>query len=136
MTSEHLDRDPDSTRYTKQEEAMTNYRGEIAMPDPSSRRHPLVINSPLLLSTSISDITDDDNCASMIEKKVQVSALKSGNVKYNQSKAVDLLALSKQWIISHDQTNNTVRKTTHHGIRTVMNPQMSQRYPTNERIMR
>ena len=36
LTYEHLDWDPNSTWYTEQEDAMTYYRGEIVMPDPSS----------------------------------------------------------------------------------------------------
>ena len=43
----------------------------------------------------ISDINDDDNFASMLNNKVQVSAIQSGNVKSNQGKAVDALSLAK-----------------------------------------
>ena len=43
--SEHLDRDPNITWYTEQEEAMTYYRGEIEMYETSSRGKYLAINS-------------------------------------------------------------------------------------------
>ena len=72
----------------------------------------------------------------MLENKVQVSDLKSGNVKSNQGKSVDALALSKRWTVSSDRAKNTVRKKIQHRIRTVMNPQMSRRYLTNDRILR
>ena len=72
----------------------------------------------------------------MLENKVQVSDLKSGNVKSNQGKSVDALALSKRWTVSSDRAKNTVRKKIQHRIRTVMNPQMSRRYPSNEGMVR
>ena len=73
----------------------------------------------------IYDITEDDNFASVLNKKVQVSAIQSGNVNYNQDKAVDALSLAKQWMISPDRAKNTVQKTTQCGILKVMNPHMS-----------
>ena len=81
------------------------------MPDTSSRRQSLVIYSILSLYTPIAGITDNDNFASMLENKVQVSAIQSGNVKSNQGKAVDALALSKKWMISPNRDNNKVWKT-------------------------
>ena len=65
------------------------------MPGTSSRGQYLVIKSLFSLSTPISDINDDDNFASMLNNKVQVSAIQSGNVKSNQGKAVDALSLAK-----------------------------------------
>ena len=71
----------------------------------------MIINYLLSLYTPIAEITDDDKFASMRKNKVQVSAIQSGNMKSNQSKAVDALALDKLWMISPDQPNNTVQKT-------------------------
>ena len=96
LKSEHIEWNTTSTRYTEQEESMTDYQGEIVMPDPSSRGKYLVINSLSSLFTPISDITDDDNFSSMLKNKVQVSATQSGNVNSNQGRAVETLALSKQ----------------------------------------
>ena len=69
------------------------------MPGLSSRLQSLVINYLLSLPTLISDITDDDNFSSMLDNRVQVSALKSVNVKSKQGKAVGALALEKRCII-------------------------------------
>ena len=82
------------------------------MPDPSSGGQSLVINSLLSLSTPIYDITDGDNFDSILDNKVQVSAIQSVNVKSNQGKAVDSLALAKKWMISTDQAKNKSRKKT------------------------
>ena len=72
----------------------------------------------------------------MLDNKVQVPAIQYENVKYKQGKAVDALALAKRWTTSPDRANNIAQKTTQCGIRTVMNPHMSRRYPTNYRILR
>ena len=106
------------------------------MPDTFSRGQSLFINSLLSLSMPISDITNDDNSYSILENKVRVSDLQSVNVNYKQGKTVDSLALSKQWMILLGRANNTVQKTTQYGIRTVMNPHISRRYPTNDQMMR
>ena len=95
LKSEHIDWDPASTRYTEQEKDMPKYRREITIPDQFSSVHSLVINSLSSLSTLIADITNDDKFASMLENKIQVSAIKSGNVNSNQGKVVDALSLSK-----------------------------------------
>ena len=115
---------------------MPKYRREITIPDQFSSVHSLVINSLSSLSTLIADITNDDKFASMLENKIQVSAIKSGNVNSNQGKAVDALYLSKGRMISPERSKNTVRKTTQRGIRIVMNPQMSRQYPSNDRMLR
>ena len=72
----------------------------------------------------------------MLEKKVQVSDIQYGNLKSKQGKAVDALDLTKQWMISSDRANNKFRKTTQRGIRTVMNPQISRQYLTNDFMLR
>ena len=96
----------------------------------------LVINSLLLLSTPIYEIKIDDNFASMLDNKIQVSDIQSDNMKSKQGKAVDALALAKQWMISPDCSKNTVRKTIQCDTKTVMNLQMSWWYPTNGQILR
>ena len=115
---------------------MNDYRGYIVMTGPSYMGQYLVINPLSSLSTPISDITNDDNFASMLENKVQVSAIQSGSVNFKQGKAVEALALVKPWMISPNQSNNTVRKTTQRVIIMVMNPHMSQQYPTNDQMLR
>ena len=84
----------------------------------------------------ISEITYDDNFASMLENKVQVPSIQYVNVKSNQVKAVDTLALTKLWTISPDRAKNTVLKKTKCGIRMVANPQMPRQYPTNDQMLR
>ena len=75
---------------------MATYQGEIAMSDTSSRVQSLVINYLSSTSTPISDITNDKNFYSMLENKVQVSDLQSGNVNSKQYKALNALDLAKR----------------------------------------
>ena len=136
LISKHLDWYPDSTRYTEQEEAMSDYKGEIVMPDTSSRGKSLVVNYLWKLFIPVSNITGDNNFYSVLQNKVQVPTLQSGNLRSKQGKSVDVLAIAKQWMISPDRDKNTVQKTTQRGIRTVINPHMSRRYQINERMLR
>ena len=115
---------------------MYDYQAEILMPNTDSRGQYLVINSLSSLFTPISDIANDDNLASMIDKKIQLSDLQSSNVNSKQVKAVYALALAKQWVIPSERSKNASYKKTQCGILTVMNPHMSQRYPNNDRILR
>ena len=106
------------------------------MPDTSSRGKTLVINSLLSLSRPISGITNDDKFAPMLENKVQVSYIKSGNVKSNQGKAVDVLYIAKERMISPDRAKNKSQKKIQHRIRTVMNLQIPRRYTNNAQMLR
>lgn len=135
LTAEHLDWDPASTRYQEQEEAMTDYRGELATPCPLDKDRSLVINS-LASVMPLADITHNDNFGSVLESKVSVSAVSSGTVKSSQGKAVDAHTLAKRWMIPLDRATRTVRQTTQRGVRTVVNPTLSRRFPTNDRMLR
>ena len=57
------------------------------------------------------------------------------NVKSNQGKSVDALDISKRCMLLPDQARNIVRNTSQQSIRTVMNTQMSRRYPINDRAL-
>ena len=49
---------------------------------------------------------------------------------------MDAQTLAKRWAIPPDRAATTVRKTTQRGVRNVINPAMSRRYPTNDRMLR
>ena len=71
---------------------MADYQGEIA------RKISFIRSYLLSMFTPIYGITNDDNFTSMLDNKAQVSDIKSGNVKSKQGKAVETLALSKQFL--------------------------------------
>ena len=106
------------------------------MTDTSYRGQYLVINYLLSLSIPIYEINDDDKFDYMIGNKVHVSAIKSGNLKSKQGKAMEKLSVSKIWMISSDWDKNKVQNTTQHGIIRVMNLHISRWYPNNDQMMR
>ncbi|KAL7526268.1 LOW QUALITY PROTEIN: hypothetical protein ACHAXR_003858, partial [Thalassiosira sp. AJA248-18] len=54
-------------------------------------------------------------------------------VESSTRKGVDASTLAHRWLIPHNCAKNTVRKTTQRGVRHVVNPTLSRRYPTNDR---
>jgi hypothetical protein len=83
LTNEHLEWDPTTTTYEWQEEAMTNYEGNIvASDDTASRGRRLIINSLSTsgLSTKIAaDVTDDLNFSDVLESYINVSVTNISN---------------------------------------------------------
>ena len=136
LTSEHLEWDPASTRYTEMEEALTDINGEVGGRSSYPGDPPLVINSIMSLNSPLTDITNRDTFASVLKNKVRISAVHTGHVRAKSGKSVDAQVLSQRWLISPDRAKTTVRKTTQRGVRNIMNPSMSRRYPTNDRMLR
>ena len=134
LTSETLIWDPLHTGFQQQEEAMTDLKGEIAVVDPSKRGPSVVINS-LSSFTPLADVTHDENFGTVLESKVRASA-SIGKVVTRSRKGVDAQTLSRRWEIPHERAKTTVKKTTQRGVRQMINPTLSRRYPTNDRWRR
>jgi len=49
---------------------------------------------------------------------------------------IDPQTLAAQWMISPDRAKHTVVMTTQRGVRTCLNPTLSRRFPTNDRMLR
>ena len=140
LTSETLDWNPASTRYQEQEEAMTDYRGQVTAREPASDDDALFVCSmtSTMLMPSI-DLVSDDNFASALKSKVQqvsVGDSRPGNVTSKQGKHVDAQALVRRWGITPERAKRTVRVTTQRGVRHVLHPSLARRYPTNDRMLR
>ena len=157
LTSDTLTWDPSCSRYEDQEEALLDHRGEFNPPeiDTSMRGPKLVINSltsqilledsdtsmrgPKLVVNSLTshhplvDITHNDNFATVLQSKVNVSATQSGGVRSNAKKSVDAPTLARRWMIPENRARQTVQQTTQRGVRDIINPTLSRRYPTNDR---
>ena len=131
LTSDTLLWDPSCTRYEEQEEAMIDHRGEF-VPRVADDAPKMVINS-LSSFTPLADITDNDNFASVLQSKVNVSATSSGVIHSSQKKPVDAPTLARRWMIPEARAKQTVRRTTQRGVRDLVNPTLSRRYPTNDR---
>ena len=134
LTAQHLDWEPASNRFQMQEESMMDHKGEIVHVD--DRERPMIISSLNSLVMPAANITDDDNFAEALSSKVRVSAVSSGNIRSSQGKAVDAHALSRRWHIPYRRAKNTVQRTTQRGVRQVLNPTLTRRYLTNDRLLR
>ena len=138
FTSDNLSWNPETTLYQNQEEAMLDVRGDIVKFDDGDGEFSLIINSlSTHHATPSADITDDDNFGTVLINQVQVSSAHSnGKVRSQQGKAVDAQTLAKRWMIPLDRARNTILKTTQRGVRTVLHPNRSTRFPTNDRMLR
>ena len=110
---------------------MIDLGGGITETDTSKRGPPLVINS-LSSFTPTCDVTDNDNFASFLENKVQATVT-VGKVVTKSRRGVDAPTLARRWNIPLGRAKNTLRRTTQFGVRTIINPTLSRRFPTNDR---
>ena len=110
------------------------------------------------MSTTVdaADLTSDDNFAAVFNSDVNVTVAQlSSNltnpsalseisnstnryvtIQSNKRKQVDGDTLARQWAIYSDKDISTVKKTTHQGVRSVLNPNLSRQYPTNDMMLR
>jgi hypothetical protein len=140
MTAENLDWDPNDPPYTSQEAAMTDYRG-VVLPR-LDKGQPFAINALSSMTTDAADITDDEYFGIALEQHVTISVAALDTTKtapgWIHSKArkpVDAEMLAKGWLIPANCTARTVDRTTQQGVRTMLNPTLSCRFLTNDRML-
>ena len=146
LTSETLTWDPTTSHFADQEASMTDYAGTIIPRNASSGggeriRHgdAYVISSFCSLSTDPVIVTDNDNFHIALSALVQVSSTETifnGNVRSRKAPHIDPLTLSARWMITPARAQRTVANTTQRGVRTCLDPTLSRRFPTNDRMMR
>jgi len=109
---------------------MTDYSGNVVR-CAAVRGHvgTLAINSLSSLSSDLVDVTDDENFHQVLTSKVMISSV--GNVA-----PIDPQTLAARWMISLDRAKHTVVMTTQRGVRTCLNPTLSRRFLTNDRMLR
>jgi hypothetical protein len=130
------------TLYHDQEFAMMNLHGNICTyADMRGPRTSLVINSISSTYTDLIDITHDDNFHQALSSNVVISGLDTGmsltgNVRARKAPGVDFMTLSKRWCKSPQKAQRTLTKTTQHGVHKCLDPTLSRRFPTNDRMLR
>jgi hypothetical protein len=130
LTSETLAWDPMTTLYEEQEAAMIDYLGHV---------NHLVINSLSSLTTDQADITNDENFYDVLASHVQISSIETslnGHIRSCKTAPIDPQTLAARWMISPERAKRTVVMTTQRGVRTCLNPTLSQRFPTNDQMLR
>jgi hypothetical protein len=140
MTSETLTWDPTTTLYEEQEAAMINYLGRVVTTTGPLMGHinHLVINLLSSLTTDQADVTDDKNFDDVLASHVQISSIETspnGHICLCKTAPIDPQTLVTHWMISPEHAKRTVIMTTQRGVRTCLNPTLSQQFPTYDRML-
>ena len=141
LTSETLTWDPTTTLYEEQEAAMVDYSGRVVTTTRPLMVHikSLVFDPLSPLTTDQADVADDENLYDVLASHVQISSIESslnGHIRSRNTAPIDPQTLAARWMISPERAKQTVIMTTQRGVRTCLNPTLSQRYPTNDRMLR
>jgi hypothetical protein len=85
-------------------------------------------------------MTHDDNFYAALSATIVISSMDrsalTGNVRANKPPGVDFMTLSKRWGISPHKAKWTLTKTTQRGVRRSLTPELTRRFPTNNRMLR
>ena len=129
------------TLYEEQEAAMIDYSGHVVMTKHSLRGHinHLVINLLSSVMTDQAEVTDDGNFYHVLASHVQISSIETslnGHIRLRKTAPIDPQTLATRWMISLESAKHTVVMTTQSGVRTCLNPTLSQQFPTNDQMLR
>ncbi len=139
LTSESLTWDPMTTLYEEQEAAMIDYSGHVMTTTHPLRGHVnhLVINLLSSLTTDQADVTDDNNFYQVLASHIQISSIETshnGQICSCKIAPIDPQILATRWMISPERAKHTVLMTMQRGVRTCLNPTLSRRFLTNDRM--
>jgi hypothetical protein len=140
LTSATLTWDPTTTLYEEQEAAMVDYPGRVVTTTRPLMMHikSLVIDPLSSLTTDQADVTDDENLYDVLASHVQILSIESslnGHICSRKIEPIDPQTLAARWMISPERAKQTVVMTTQRGVRTCLNPTLSRRFPTNDRML-
>ena len=97
----------------------------------------LAINLLSSLTIDLVDIMNDENFYQVLTSKVMISSVKTSlNGHIRSRKIAPIEPQAARWMISPDRAQCTVVMTTQRGVRTCLNPTLSRRFPTNDRMLR
>jgi hypothetical protein len=124
---------------------MTDYSGNVVRCGAlRGQVSSLAINSLSSLTADYADFTDDDNFYRVLSSMVQISSTESspnelslnGHIRSCKIAPIDPQTLATRWMISPDPAKRTVVMTTQRRVRTCLNPTLSRRFLTNDRMLR
>jgi hypothetical protein len=119
---------------------MIDYSGRVVTTTQPLRGHinHLVINLLSSLTTEQADVTDGDNFYSVLASHVQISSIEtslSGHICLCKTMPIDFQTLAARCMISPECAKRTDVMTTQRGVRTCLNPTLSQQFPTNDQML-
>jgi hypothetical protein len=120
---------------------MINYSGRVVTTTwpLMGRINHLVINLLSSLTTDQADVTDDKNIYDVLASHVQISSIETslnGHICSRKTVPIDPQTLAAHWMISLERAKQTVVMTMQRGVRKWLNPTLSQRFPTNDQMLR
>ena len=98
----------------------------------------LVINLLSSLTTDQAGVTDDDNFYDVLASHVQISSIETslnGKIFLRKTTPIDPQTLAAHWMISPERAKRTIVMTMQRGVQTCLNPTLSRRFPTNDRML-
>jgi hypothetical protein len=139
LTSETLTWDPTTNLYEQQENAITDYSGNI-IPNAAVRGQvpTLIVNEIQLLTTDLADMMHDFSFHQVLTSNVIVSSINaslSGHVRSRKAAPIDFMTLAARWMITPERAKKTVQLTTQRGVRTCLNPTLARQFPTTNRML-
>jgi hypothetical protein len=119
---------------------MIDYSGRVVttMQPLTGHINHLVINLLSSLTTDQADITDDDNFYDVLASHVQISSIETslnGHICLRKITPIDPQTLAAHWMIFPERAKQTVVMTMQRGVRTCLNPTLSQGFPTHDRML-
>jgi hypothetical protein len=102
-----------------------------------------VITSLSSLTADYADVADSNNFYRVLSSMVQISSTESnpnelslnGHIRSRKLAPIDPQTLAARWMISPDRAKCTVVMTTQCGVQTCLNPTLSCRFLTNDRML-
>jgi hypothetical protein len=129
LTSETLTWDPMTSLYEEQENAMTDYPGNIVCDVAMRGQMPtLIVNEHHSLTIDMADMTQDLNFHQVLTSHVVVSSINaslSGHVQLHKTAPIDFMTLATRWMIAPDRAKKTVQLTMQQGVCTCLNPTLA-----------
>ncbi len=131
LTSETLAWDPTTTLYEEQEAAMVDSSGRMVTTTRPLMMHinSLVIDPLSSLTNDQADITNNENLYGVLASHVQILSIENslnGHIHLRKIVPIDPQTLAARWMISLKHAKQTVVMTMQRGVRTCLNPTLSQ----------
>ncbi len=119
---------------------MVDYSGRVVTTARPLMMHikSLVFDPLSSLTTDQANVNDDETLYDVLASHVQILSIESslnGHIRSRKIVPIDPQILAARWMISPERAKQTVVMTTQRGVRTCLNPTLSQQFPTNDRML-
>jgi hypothetical protein len=106
--------------------------------DAAVRGPKLILYELQSLTTDLADLTHDCNFHQVLTAHIIMSSVDSslsGHVQLRKTASIDYMTLAGRWMIALDRAKEAVQRTTQQGVCTCLNPTLTRRFLTNDRML-